>query len=241
MFGVDDLPRIDVAGRADEGVIDPGAFANADAMHQDGVLANRAFIDEDLAGDDAMAHFAKDRGALVDQAILDHRFAADVLRGAVGVFGIDLVGALDGVKVGGVVLLEEKVHVRRVERGDGADVAPIAIIAIGDHLLLLGKYLQDDVLAVEGDSVIAVNLEETEVIKIMVDNGDPAVIAKVCYEIGNRHAPLFRGEDEKTFLTPFNGPMLTMIEKIPGLTTDVVEAKFNFETRISASVSSHTH
>jgi urease accessory protein len=124
---------------------------------------------------------------------------------------------------------------RKTSRG-GVDVG----INMDDSVLTRGL-LQDDVLAVEGDSVIAVNLEETEVIKIMVDNGDPAVIAKVCYEIGNRHAPLFRGEDEKTFLTPFNGPMLTMIEKIPGLTTDVVEAKFNFETRISASVSSHTH
>lgn len=124
---------------------------------------------------------------------------------------------------------------RKTSRG-GVDVG----INMDDSVLTRGL-LQDDVLAVEGDSVIAVNLEETEVIKIMVDNGDPAVIAKVCYEIGNRHAPLFRGENEWTFLTPFNGPMLTMIDKIPGLSTDVVEEKFDFETRISTSVSSHTH
>ena len=93
----------------------------------------------------------------------------------------------------------------------------------------------------EGDTVIAVNVEEAEAIKIMVEKGNLSTIAKVCYEIGNRHAPLFRGEDEFTFLTPFNGPMLTMIDKIPGLSTDVVEEKFDFETRISTSVSSHTH
>ena len=128
----------------------------------------------------------------------------------------------------------KKLH-RKTSRA-GADVG----VNMDDTVLTRGL-LQDDVLAVEGDTVIAVNIEECEAIEITVTDGDPKVIAKVCYEIGNRHAPLFRGDDDKTFLTPFNGPMLTMIDKIPGLTTDVVETKFDFETRISTSVSSHTH
>ena len=128
----------------------------------------------------------------------------------------------------------KKLH-RKTSRG-GVDVG----INMDDTVLTRGL-LQDDVLAVEGDTVIAVNVEECEAIQIVVTDGSPSVIAKVCYEIGNRHAPLFRGEDDKTFLTPFNGPMLTMIDKIPGLSTDVVETKFDFETRISTSVSSHTH
>jgi urease accessory protein len=128
----------------------------------------------------------------------------------------------------------KKLH-RKTSRG-GVDVG----INLDDAVLTRGL-LQDDVLAVEGDTVIAVNVEEAEAIKIMVEKGNLSTIAKVCYEIGNRHAPLFRGEDEFTFLTPFNGPMLTMIDKIPGLSTDVVEEKFDFETRISTSVSSHTH
>jgi urease accessory protein len=128
----------------------------------------------------------------------------------------------------------KKLH-RKVSRG-GVDVG----VNMDDTVLTRGL-LQDDVLAIEGDTVIAVNVEEAEAIKITVNEGDVATVAKVCYEIGNRHAPLFRGENEWTFLTPFNGPMLTMIDKIPGLSTDVVEEKFDFETRISTSVSSHTH
>jgi urease accessory protein len=124
---------------------------------------------------------------------------------------------------------------RKVSRA-GVEVG----INMDDSILTRGL-IQDDVLAVDGDTVIAVNIEECEAIEITVDGGNPAVIAKVCYEIGNRHASLFRGADEKTFLTPFNGPMLTMIEKIPGLSTRVVEEKFDFETRISSSVHSHTH
>ena len=124
---------------------------------------------------------------------------------------------------------------RKVSRG-GIDVG----INLDDSVLTRGLN-QDDVLAVDGDMVIAVNIEECEAIEISVDNDDRGVIAKVCYEIGNRHASLFRGEDGKTFLTPFHGPMLTMIEKIPGLTTRVVEVKFDFDSRISSSVNSHTH
>jgi urease accessory protein len=124
---------------------------------------------------------------------------------------------------------------RKVSRG-GIDVG----INLDDSVLTRGLN-QDDVLAVDGDTVIAVNIEECEAIEITVDNDDRGVIAKVCYEIGNRHASLFRGEDGKTFLTPFTGPMLTMIEKIPGLTTRVVEVKFDFDSRISSSVNSHTH
>ena len=128
----------------------------------------------------------------------------------------------------------KKLH-RKVSRG-GVDVG----INMDDTVLTRGL-LQDDVLSVEGDTVIAVNIEEAEAIKIMVEEGNIGTVAKVCYEIGNRHAPLFRGEDAFTFFTPFNGPMLAMIDKIPGLSTDVVEEKFDFETRIPSSVSSHTH
>ena len=86
-----------------------------------------------------------------------------------------------------------------------------------------------------------VNIEECEAIEITVAEDQLHMIAKVCYEIGNRHAPLFWGKDRRTFLTPYNEPMLILIRKIPGVEAMVVEDKFDFDNRISTSVSSHSH
>lgn len=65
--------------------------------------------------------------------------------------------------------------------------------------------------------------------------------AKVCYEIGNRHAVLLWGEEEQTFLTPYTQPVLEMLEKIHGVKAEVKEQALDFDKRISASINSHTH
>ena len=119
---------------------------------------------------------------------------------------------------------------------EGVDIG----INLDDSILTRGL-TQADVLAVEGDYVLAVNFKECEAVKITVEEGNLFAIAKTCYEIGNRHAPLFRGENDRTFLTPYNGPMLSMIERLSGVSAEVVVAKFDFDSRISASVHSHTH
>ena len=49
------------------------------------------------------------------------------------------------------------------------------------------------------------------------------------------------GKDRRTFLTPYNEPMLILVRKIPGVEAMVVEDKFDFDNRISTSVSSHSH
>ncbi len=46
-------------------------------------------------------------------------------------------------------------------------------------------------LGVDGDTVIAVNIPACEALVMTVDNGDVRMVAKVCYEIGNKHATLF--------------------------------------------------
>ena len=132
---------------ADEGVEDFGVLADMDAVHEDRVLANGPFFHHDFTGDNAVVNLAEDHRALVDQAVFDLGLLADILRAAMGIGGIDLIRALDGVDVGRVVLLKEQVHIGRMERIDGADVPPIALILISDHLLLGFKHLRDDVLA----------------------------------------------------------------------------------------------
>ena len=59
-------------------------------------------------------------------------------------------------------------------------------------------------------------------------------------EIGNRHAPLFWGEDD-TFITIYNEPMLIMLQKIHGVTAVKEVKKLDFDQRISASIHDHRH
>jgi urease accessory protein len=84
---------------------------------------------------------------------------------------------------------------------------------------------------------------------IVVDVPSDSLIPKVCYEIGNRHATLFYGDNERQFVTPYNQPMLDMLNKIHKHTdgecvrvTAVKKLqKLNFDKAISSTVNNHTH
>lgn len=113
-------------------------------------------------------------------------------------------------------------------------------IRLDDTILTRGLN-QGDVLGVDDDTVYVVNIPACECIIIKVDEDHSHMVAKVCYEIGNRHAPLFWGSEPYTFITPYNEPMKVMLDKIHGVSTEVKEIKLDFDKRISASVHSHTH
>ncbi len=128
----------------------------------------------------------------------------------------------------------KKLH--RKTSGNGVEIG----IRLDDSVLTKGVN-QDDVLAVEGDTVFAVRIPPCECLIVRIDPHHPEMTAKVCYEIGNRHAPLFWGKDEGTFITPYNEPMRVMLEKLHGVSAEVAEVQLDFDRRISASVHSHTH
>ena len=107
-----------------------------------------------------------------------------------------------------------------------------------DNSILTKGLRQGDVLAVNSDTIIAVNIPPTKALVINVDN--PKLIAKVCYEIGNKHATLFRGENDNQFITIFDDPMKAMLEKI-GVSVEVKEVKFDFDKSISSSINNHHH
>ena len=69
------------------------------------------------------------------------------------------------------------------------------------------------------EKIIAVNTPPCEVIRVSLTPGHEKQAAKVCYEIGNRHAPLFWGEND-TFITIYNEPMLLMLQKLHGVTAE---------------------
>lgn len=120
---------------------------------------------------------------------------------------------------------------RKVSRA-GRELA----LRLDDSILLKGLR-QDDVLAVETDTVVAVNLLPCPVLVITVK--DQPEMANVCYEIGNKHAPLFYGEGREEFVTPYDKTIETLMHKLH-IATRTAQTKLDFTKSISAG-SPHTH
>ena len=89
---------------------------------------------------------------------------------------------------------------------NGVDVG----IKLDNYILTEGLH-QGDILNVDGDNVIAVNIPPDDALVITVH--DEHLIPKVCYEIGNRHATLFSGNNHNEFITIYSEPMKEMLEK----------------------------
>lgn len=115
---------------------------------------------------------------------------------------------------------------------------------VGIHLdndVLVHGLKEGDVLYADSDKVIAVHILPCKAIIAEVDVHHSHMIAKVCYEIGNRHATLFWGENDHSFITPYTQPMLVMLEKLHGITTKVETLSLDFNKAISSSINEHTH
>ena len=107
-----------------------------------------------------------------------------------------------------------------------------------DNDILTKGLRQGDVLAINDDSIIAVNIPKDKALVVKVD--DNHLIPKVCYEIGNRHATLFEGNNHNEFITVYREPMKEMLEKI-GANVSVENVQFDFNKSISASINAHQH
>lgn len=107
---------------------------------------------------------------------------------------------------------------------------------------ILSRWLfQGDILYQDSQLIIAVKTPPCEVIKISIEPKHHHMAAKVCYEIGNRHAPLFWGDESGTFITVYNEPMMQMLSKIHGVKVEKKMEKLDFDRRISASIHNHHH
>lgn len=113
-------------------------------------------------------------------------------------------------------------------------------IRLDDSVLTEGLY-EGKVIYMDENLVIAVRTPPCEVIRVTVEPDHRFMTAKVCYEIGNRHAPLFYGPKEDTFITLYNEPMLRMLSGLHGVKAEKEVGKLAFDRRISASVHNHHH
>ena len=127
----------------------------------------------------------------------------------------------------------KKIHKKTTDKGTEVG------IRMDDSILARGLY-QDDVIYADEEKLVVVNTPPCEVIRVSLTPGHEKMSAKVCYEIGNRHAPLFWGEND-TFITIYNEPMLVMLQKIHGVKAEKEVLKLDFDKRISASIHNHHH
>lgn len=106
-----------------------------------------------------------------------------------------------------------------------------------------GERLADgDVLAIDHTDtvpvVVVVRLRSAEVYLVEVDRIDPIVLAHACWEIGNMHAPLFRGEsDDHTvrMYTPVQPVLGRMLRGIEGVRLSVVTRELDASRRFASS------
>ncbi|WP_104748741.1 urease accessory protein UreE [Helicobacter cetorum] len=90
-----------------------------------------------------------------------------------------------------------------------------------------------DILLKEGKEIVAINILPSEVIHIEAKS--IAEVAKICYEIGNRHAALYYGDNQFEFKTPFEKPMLALLEKL-GVTNSVLSSRLDSCQRLTVSM-----
>ena len=83
----------------------------------------------------------------------------------------------------------KKIHKKTTDKGTEVG------IRMDDSILARGLY-QDDVIYADDEKLVVVNTPPCEVIRVSLTSGHEKMSAKVCYEIGNRHAPLFWGEKD---------------------------------------------
>ena len=106
-----------------------------------------------------------------------------------------------------------------------------------------GDRLADgDVLVIDRSGIVpmavVVRLRSAEVYLVEVDRMDPIALAHECWEIGNMHAPLFRGDsDEHTvrMYTPVQPVLGRMLRGVEGVRLSVVTRELDADRRFASS------
>lgn len=105
-----------------------------------------------------------------------------------------------------------------------------------------GRLADGDVLAIDRSGmvpvVVVVRLRSAEVYLVEVDRMDPIALAHACWEIGNMHAPLFRGgSDEHTvrMYTPVQPVLGRMLRGVEGARISIVSRELDADRRFASS------
>lgn len=114
-------------------------------------------------------------------------------------------------------------------------------VDIGPGVADSERLADGDVLAIDRSGTVpvavVVRLRSAEVYLVEVDRMDPIALAHACWEIGNMHAPLFRGDsDDHTvrMLTPVQPVLGRMLGGIEGVRLSTVTRELDAGRRFSS-------
>ena len=115
-------------------------------------------------------------------------------------------------------------------------------VDIGPGVADSERLADGDVLAIDRSGTVpvavVVRLRSAEVYLVEVDRMDPIALAHACWEIGNMHAPLFRGDsDDHTvrMYTPVQPILGRMLRGIEGVRFSVVTRELDAGRRFASS------
>lgn len=105
-----------------------------------------------------------------------------------------------------------------------------------------GRLADGDVLAIDRSGMVpvavVVRLRSAEVYLVEADRMDPIALAHACWEIGNMHTPLFRGDsDEHTvrMYTPVQPVLGRMLRGVEGARISIVSRELDAGRRFASS------
>ena len=131
---------------------------------------------------------------------------------------------------------EANSRVHRKTSAGGEDVG----IRMADEVAARGLH-QDDVLYADDAKVIAVNIPPTDALKVVVRSDHRHEVARLCWEVGNTHTPMFRGERYLTFFVPYSEPLAQKIVAIHGVDLQRQEARLDFGRALSSKSGGYHH
>ena len=105
-----------------------------------------------------------------------------------------------------------------------------------------GRLVDGAVRAVDRSGVVpvavVVRLRSAEVYLVEVDRMDPIALAHACWEIGNMHAPLFRGDSDEHAVrmhTPVQPALGRMLRGVEGVRLSTVTRELDSDRRFASS------
>lgn len=102
---------------------------------------------------------------------------------------------------------------------------------------------QGDILAVLADAqrVLVAEIEPAMAVAVEVLRGDVETAARVAWEVGNTHTPLFAGEEPGMFLVPYSEPLLKGLAALPGVHAGACSAVLDAARQLSSGAGHHHH
>lgn len=118
-------------------------------------------------------------------------------------------------------------------------------VRLGDWVLSRGLS-EGDVLGVEegpdgGENIVAVRLLPTKCLVVQVAEDHPFMLARVGWEVGNTHTPLFWGENGFELLCEYTEPVERLLTGLHAVTVTAAERVLDPARRVSSSAHVHPH